>query len=67
MLFWVKLFIKRDEDLIMNFDIPSVNDLIETAEGGKNGFLKILINFWEFKCVLAQFTTCEYDYMYKKK
>ena len=62
------MFIKKNEDLVMNFDIPSENDLIrnycghspevsqsvETAEDGKNDFLKMflnLVNFVEFRFV----------------
>ena len=52
-----KLFIQKNKDLVMNLDIPSEIDLIrkysgpevsqsETAEDGKNGFLKM---FPEFK------------------
>ena len=57
---WEKLFIKKNEDLVMNFDIPSENDLLrkycgpslevsqsETVETGKNGFQKTFLNLSE--------------------
>ena len=58
---WEKLFIKKSEDLVMNLNILSENYLIEstvdshkrsydqseTAEYGKNDFLKTFLNLRE--------------------
>ena len=51
MTVWEKFFIKKNEDLVMNFEILSKDDLImsherfhnqsETAEDGKNDLLNI--------------------------
>ena len=61
LIVWGKVFIEKHEDLTMNFDIPFENDLIkkycrespdvsqsEKADDGKNGFLKMFINFRKF-------------------
>ena len=61
LIVWEKLFIKNNEDLVMNFDIPSETDLImkyceqspevsqsETIKDRKNGFLKMFLNLSEF-------------------
>ena len=66
-LFWETLFIKKNGNIVNSY-IPSSmiwsrstvdshqksDNQSETAEDGKNGFLKILLNFCEF-CTVYKF------------
>ena len=57
-----RLFIKKNEDLVINFDIPPENDLIRKYCEQSPEMSQSVRKCWGCQCVLTQFTAYEFSW-----